>query len=185
MSWRKSWMRLFAEFEAIPKMMDGPSAMETKKERIGYCGLYCGCCIIYRAYHDRNLGLFEEAPVHFRHRFDLENASQEQIACNGCRSPKPFAYCDTCQIRRCAQAKQLEWCFECEDFPCQRLYQFESFWRMPLIGNLHLIRKLGVDKWMARQEKEWICDSCGNRLHWFSFGICPRCGHSNPDPGSG
>lgn len=157
--------------------------VEVMKAKIGYCGLYCGCCTMYRAYHDENLRLLKEAPKNFRHRFDLEHATLDSIACNGCRSSKPLDYCASCEIRKCAQQKRLEWCYECDEFPCQRLHRFESFWRMPLIASLTLIRKKGADQWLANQEVEWSCNACNTKLHWFSFGICPQCNHENPDPG--
>jgi hypothetical protein len=153
------------------------------KEKIGFCGLYCGCCTMYRAYHDNNPKLLKEAPKNFRQRFDLENATVDSIACDGCRSSKPLDYCEACEIRNCAQQKRLKWCFECDEFPCQRLYRFESFWRMPVFGNLNQISMVGVDKWLAIQEQEWNCNACDAKLHWFSFGICSQCGFENPDPG--
>ena len=158
--------------------------MEIKQEKTGFCGLYCGCCTIYRAHQDDTLHLLKEAPKNFRQWLDLENKTTENIACDGCRSSKPFAYCADCEIRECAIHKQVDWCFQCDEFPCDRIYSFESFWGKPLIGNLNSIRELDIKKWIEKQEKDWACGSCGTKLHWFSYGICHRCGFNSPDLGS-
>ena len=153
------------------------------KERVGFCGLYCDSCTMYRAFHDNNPKILKEAPKKFQHRFGFENAGLKTVACDGCRSPDPHEYCASCEIRKCVQEKHLEWCFECNQYPCQRLYNFESFWRMPIVSNLNQIREIGIEAWLIKQKTEWQCEACGSKLHWFSFGICPHCRHEKTDPG--
>ena len=152
---------------------------------VGPCGLYCGICTMYRAYHDRNLSLWQETPVNFRKQIGLEEVDFKDMACEGCRSALPFKYCADCNIRKCVlEDKGLDWCYQCESFPCQMLLDFQSYWRMPVVENLRQIQKLGLDIWLKQQDEKWRCSQCGTKLHWFSFGICPGCGGGIADPGS-
>jgi len=151
---------------------------------VGPCGLYCGICTMYRAYHDKNLSLWQETPKNFRKQIGLEEVDFKDVACGGCRSSILFKYCAECSLRDCASEKGVEWCYECEDFPCQMLSDWQSRWRMPTIENLREIQKLGLENWLEQMEKKWVCPKCGTKLHWFSFGICPKCGETLPDPGT-
>ena len=86
-------------------------------------------------------------------------------------------------MRECVNKKNLEWCYQCNDFPCQMLYDLQSYWRTPVVENLRQIEKIGVGKWLEEQEWKWKCTNCDTGLHWFSFGLCPECGEENTDPG--
>ncbi len=162
--------------------------METTKKYdglVGPCGLHCGICTMYRVYHDRNLSLWKETPKNFRKQLGLEEIDFKDIACEGCRSSVLFEYCAQCSIRKCVlEEKELEWCYQCEDFPCEMLLDFQSYWRMPIVENLREIQEVGLNKWLEQKDKKWRCQQCGTKLHWFSFGICPKCGETISDPGS-
>ena len=153
---------------------------------VGPCGLHCGICTMYRAYHDRNLSLWQETPKNFRKQLGLgDEVDFKDIACEGCRSSMLFEYCAQCSIRKCVlEEKGLDWCYQCEDFPCEMLLDFQSYWRMPIVENLREIKEIGLDKWLEQKDKKWQCTQCETTLHWFSFGICPKCGESVSDPGS-
>ncbi|MFX0075579.1 MAG: DUF3795 domain-containing protein [Candidatus Hermodarchaeota archaeon] len=72
--------------------------------------------------------------------------------CKGCRSQRgqilKFPVCKTYQ---CVTEKGHEFCYECSDFPCEKLQtivNFEIF--LPhnsKIYNLLMIQKLGLSKW--------------------------------------
>jgi hypothetical protein len=72
--------------------------------------------------------------------------------CKGCREEegqvKDFPVCKTYQ---CVQDKGYNFCFECEEFPCEKLQpivNFEIF--LPhnsKVYNLLMIQKLGIRKW--------------------------------------
>ncbi len=163
-----------------------------KLNPVAPCGLHCGICTMYRAYHDQNLDLWEDTPRNFRRQLGLfrrelglgEKIDFKDIACEGCRSSTLFSYCAECSIRKCVlEEKGLEWCYQCESFPCQMLRDFQSYWRMPIVENLREIQKIGLDRWLEQEEEKWSCPKCDTKLHWFSFCICPKCGESLPDPG--
>ena len=153
-----------------------------KKVLVGACGLRCDICTMYRAYHDQNLELLTEAPENFRTRLEIpKEVKFEDIACEGCRSSTLFKYCAECSLKDCISKKGVDWCYECEDFPCESLSDWQARWRMPVITNLNEIKKMGVEKWLKIKEEMWICPKCETRLHWFSFGICPSCGEEIPE----
>ena len=69
-----------------------------------FCGLYCMTCA------DK---------TRFRSFWRLAGAAPEQLACTGnCRDNS----CGPpgCEIRKCAQAKTLDQCMECEAYPCKK-----------------------------------------------------------------
>ncbi len=45
------------------------------------------------------------------------------INCDGCLSQgtRVFAYCNICEIRRCAQNRKLANCAHCQDYKCEKL----------------------------------------------------------------
>ena len=147
------------------------------------CGLHCDICTMYRVYKDKNPDLWQDTPKHFREQLGFQDTiSLKEATCEGCRSDVLFEYCKNCNIRKCVlEEKGLNWCYECEDFPCEKLIDFQSYWRMPIVENLREIKAIGVDKWLERKSKKWQCAQCGTKLHWFSFGKCPKCGQNMPD----
>jgi hypothetical protein len=72
--------------------------------------------------------------------------------CKGCRTQKGqvknFPICKTYQ---CIQEKGFNFCYECNDFPCEKLQpilNFEIFFpHNSKIYNLLMIQKLGLTKW--------------------------------------
>ncbi len=87
------------------------------------CGIYCKRCPGVKAYN-----------------------------CKGCRTQKGqvknFPICKTYQ---CVQEKGFNFCYECNDFPCEKLQpilNFEIFFpHNSKIYNLLMIQKLGLTKW--------------------------------------
>jgi hypothetical protein len=84
-------------------------------------------------------------------------------------------------FRMCAQEKRVTWCFQCTDFPCQRLKVFRDVnvlngisHHKNVITELRYLKRYGVDKWLAKQEKSGHCPDCGKMLYWFSL-ECPDC----------
>jgi hypothetical protein len=57
----------------------------------------------------------------------------------------------------CIQEKKVEFCFECGEFPCERLQPVaDRAERVPhalKIYNLCMIQKLGVEKWVTGHSK--------------------------------
>ncbi len=142
----------------------------------GICGIYCGTCPSYLAVREND-------------REQMEKISREtgipvdEVRCDGCLSDHPIAHCQECRhgFRRCAREKHVTWCFECADFPCERLEKFRDVHivngishHAHVIDELNYMKKHGIDAWAEIKEKTGRCPQCGKRLYWFSL-TCPQC----------
>ena len=116
----------------------------------GPCGFYCGTC---RHYLARSKGLLKEKNL--------------KHGCKGCRI----------QNKNCAGVKkdcellrknQIEFCFECKDFPCANLKKLDQRHvrddQISLIDNLLRIQKIGAEQWLIEQEDQWSCPNCGGNI---------------------
>lgn len=146
------------------------------KDIVGLCGLYCEICTMHRAYEDKDLSPMKEAPVNFVKALELPaELSFKDVACEGCLSSTVFSFCEKCDIRKCVMDKNKQWCFECDESPCEKLFKFQSEWQLPILDNLREIKRMGAAKWLEKMDKEHRCQQCGRKLHWYSYGICPTC----------
>ena len=135
---------------------------EQDKELIAYCGLYCGDCINYKgeiADLARDLrkklreGKFDRVS-HELSGFFKEFKNYEQCyavlggmvrlrckkACKGGGGP-PF-----CKIRSCCQKKNIQGCWECEEFEtCEKLDFLKPIHKDAHLKNLRKLKKQGID----------------------------------------
>ena len=60
----------------------------------------------------------------------------------------------------------MDYCFECEDFPCEILEKLDKGYRerfkMSTVDNLNFIKKNGIGKFLKSQEEKYRCDECGD-----------------------
>jgi len=117
------------------------------KNLIAPCGINCGICSAYLAY-SRNIPKKRGKISH----------------CIGCRPrDKQCAYLKgNCEILR---ENKVDFCFECKNFPCNRLKHIDERYRndfnMSLIENLYEIKNEGVDKFLENQKEKYKCSKCG------------------------
>jgi hypothetical protein len=135
-----------------------------------YCGIYCGACEIMLA----------QGTPRARTVARTFRVPPGLVACDGCKTEKPFSNCARCQIRSCARDKGVEFCCDCGDYPCQRHRDLtaSSASRPHLktcTASLQQIRDRGVSDWMERQAKTWQCPGCAAAFSWYMTD-CPRCG---------
>ncbi len=127
-----------------------------------YCGLYCGACFIMNAYkQNRNNCL----PLDWIN--PLEN---KEIKCHGCKSEIIFENCRGCKIRECAQSKNLEFCNECSQFPCEKIKVFEERnlkHHKVALFYFDKIKESGIQEWLKQQKDRWSCTNCGNQFSWY------------------
>ena len=84
------------------------------KKLIGYCGLDCEKCDAYIATKNDDQALRVKTAKLWSQLNGVE-ITPEMINCDGCRvdGRKTF-YCENlCQIKKCAQSKQMETCGSC------------------------------------------------------------------------
>jgi len=143
---------------------------------VGRCGLYCGACIIYRAYKDS---------AELRQRIaEREGFKPEDIHCEGCQKAlsegwdaenQPLG--KNCKTVQCLETKGLRFCSECDSYPkCDRFLEIaESCQKQDenLIENLKKIQSGQVEEWLEEEAGKWKCRKCGKPItmhlkecHW-------------------
>jgi predicted RNA-binding Zn-ribbon protein involved in translation (DUF1610 family) len=133
-----------------------------------YCGLYCGACDVLQANEE---GRIEELAK----EWDID---PDDIVCHGCKTEISSVYCRTCDIKKCAEDKKVEFCFQCSEYPCPLLVEFrtdECSHHSVVLKNLGMIKEKGVLTWLGEQEKRWSCPECGTAFTWYNK-TCRMCG---------
>lgn len=110
--------------------------------QIAPCGMNCGVCLAFL--RDKN-------------------------RCNGCReiSKQKPEHCKKCIIINCELLSQTDskFCYDCQNYPCRRLKQLDKRYRtkydMSMIDNLELIRNIGLERFVKKENERWTCPGCG------------------------
>ena len=137
--------------------------MTEKSDRwlISVCGLNCAKCDMYQAGHG-NEKLRDEIVEWFRKERN-EIVKPEQIRCEGCRGSLETHWSPDCKMMLCAKKKALQYCFQCEDFPCNILKKFGSdgmSHHKRTFDNLKKMKEIGLERWIAEQQKRGTCVFC-------------------------
>jgi hypothetical protein len=136
-----------------------------------YCGLYCGACPVGKANEaEDGILLAGLAREWGREPGDLR--------CGGCKSDVTAVFCTDCRIRLCASERGLEFCHQCDDFPCGVLAGFRNDnapHHSVVLRNLSRMKELGIEQWLEEEARRWSCGSCGEVFGWYSD-ECSRCG---------
>lgn len=74
----------------------------------------------------------------------------DRMVCQGCRSKGALM---TCEIKNCAKNKGVAFCYQCEEFPCNKLFEIQRD-HPDNIENIKRIQKIGVEKWIEEKEKK-------------------------------
>jgi hypothetical protein len=130
------------------------------KELIAPCGMNCRICLGYFGY--------------------TSAGKRRKSICIGCiPSGKGCAWIK----KYCKKLlkNEIEFCYECSDFPCKHLKKLDSRYReryaMSMIENLEYIRDNGMDDFLTQQEKKYKCPECGGIICVHN-GICYSCENS-------
>jgi hypothetical protein len=143
---------------------------------VGICGIYCGTCPSYLAQQENDIDELEK-------RARERNFTIEEVRCDGCHSDNLMPPCVECRhgFRQCAREHGVTWCFECPDFPCQRLEDFRHVHIVDgishhehIIEELQYIKDHGLEAGLDKMDREGRCPQCGKRLYW-STRVCPDC----------
>ena len=135
--------------------------MKTKKIRINElapCGVYCAAC---PSFHK---------------------------SCNGCASQKQNQQRQSkfyCKIRLCCyEEKQLNFCSDCDQFPCQKIQQklvkshpgdLRFTYRHEILTLAAKLKSMTLNEQLEFRKKRWRCNSCGGTIHFYHY-KCDRCG---------
>ena len=133
-----------------------------------YCGVYCGACHALRATEEGRVE--EQAKAWGR--------DPEEVRCHGCKSDVFSGHCRAWGIKSCAVEREVEFCFECAEYPCDRLIAFrDDEWphHSAVTRNLAELERLGLARWLEVQAARWRCPACGHKTSWYDE-TCPDCG---------
>lgn len=119
------------------------------KELISPCGLDCFNCPLF---HSKNNNELKEKIS------QNMNIPLETCFCEGCRIEEgkisAFDFKETCPIYECTKNKDIEFCYECDDFPCKLLQPCADMSNLVphnlKIYNLALIKKIGIEEWSKK-----------------------------------
>ena len=124
-----------------------------------YCGLYCENCAVKvkvepaskMLYKEMKTAGFEEIINYIPDGdkfWSFLKGMAEQGVCVSCKegSGNPG-----CVVRRCAQAKGVEMCAWCEDYPCEHFTRFFEGYPVLKYDN-DWLRKEGLDEWSIIQD---------------------------------
>ena len=122
--------------------------MKNKKALTAPCGLDCFNCELY----EDNLTDELEERIHVK-----MGVPKEEISCRGCRQQdgKHFHLPNGCATLDCVKAKRVDFCCNCNDFPCAFLAPTpDQAARYPhnfKVFNLCRIKKVGLERWIQEE----------------------------------
>jgi len=116
------------------------------------CGLDCFNCPVYLARDN------EKIRQSIARRFGIP---AEQAVCRGCRNENGTITCigmtEPCNVYRCISRKNIDFCCDCEEFPCDHLHPYaDQAAERPhntKVFNLCLIKRMGVEEWAKEKAK--------------------------------
>ncbi|MHA2127649.1 MAG: DUF3795 domain-containing protein [Promethearchaeota archaeon] len=94
-------------------------------EIIAYCGGVCHTCAIFLATRENNdkkrHKMRVEIAQQIKELYGAEIKADDVADCDGCRAEDERLFNKDCQIRKCAQKKDIEICTSCTEYPCEKL----------------------------------------------------------------
>ena len=126
--------------------------MIDKKALTAPCGIDCFNCLIHEG------KLTDAVAEHIHQKWGVP---KDMIACQGCRQVDGRHFhlpADGCATLNCVEAKGVELCCDCGDFPCAFLApvadQADGYPHNFKVYNLCRIKKIGLDRWIEEEAGE-------------------------------
>jgi hypothetical protein len=96
--------------------------VKQENQMIAVCGLDCGGCDIFQATDNPKIA---QQIVDWFKKEKNEEVKIEDIHCLGCKGDRAKHWSPDCWILKCCvDVKRKEFCYECGDFPCEKLNQW-------------------------------------------------------------
>ena len=134
------------------------------KKRLAPCGLHCGKCFAftdgdisnYSKQLKESLGNFDEYAARFVELLDEPVflkypefkgflAHLSLGSCKGCRTEHCKLF-KSCNVRACSEAKNVDFCFQCDEFPCNKTGFDEHLYERH-VGINERMKIIGVDQY--------------------------------------
>ena len=82
-------------------------------------------------------------------------------------------------MTKCASEKKIDFCVECEDYPCADLKEFQAKMphRMELWDSQARIMAVGYETWYAEMVQHYSCTHCGTINSAYDL-ACRGCGQT-------
>ena len=79
----------------------------------------------------------------------------------------------------CAEEKNVDFCGECNEYPCEELKTFQKQYphRIELWKNLERIKEVGFEKWYVEMIERYSCAECGAVNSAYDIS-CRKCGNT-------
>jgi hypothetical protein len=141
------------------------------KNLVSVCGMYCGACGICLATKENDTDKILQYAV-------VLNQSFEETFCDGCRAGRKSAHCSIiCKFIDCTLKKGIEFCGECEEFPCLDLCNFQAKMphRVEILESQIRIKEIGWQKWLIQMKEKYACPQC-NTINTAYDIPCRNCG---------
>lgn len=138
-------------------------------KRAAVCGLFCEACSLY-------IGTTEDE-ARLKMIAQRFNEKVEDMRCLGCRSDTLGSHCRNCAFKDCATEKGINFCSECESFPCGLLKDFQGKapHRIELWKDLDSAKKLSIEEWTTQMKAKYRCNSCHTINSSYDI-KCRKCG---------
>jgi len=151
----------------MQKEMDRNHGLDKKMAAV--CGLYCEACTWFIA--------TTEDPERLKKLAAQRNWSEDESKCYGCRSGKRLPSCSKCKMSACAAERGIDFCIECEEYPCDDLKQFQCAMphRIELWVNLERIKSVGFEQWLREARENYTCPQCQTVNSTYDL-TCRKCG---------
>lgn len=154
---KKSLMPVEIVLDVIGKI-DSVKNDKFTENLIAACGMNCRICIGYFGY--------------------TMSGKKRKMKCIGCK-PRDKSCAFLKKYCKKLTKKEIEYCYECSDFPCSHLEKIDKGYRerynMSMIKNLKEIKKYGMGKFLNEQKAKYRCQECGGVLCVHN-GKCYSCG---------
>lgn len=117
------------------------------------CGLDCFNCPMYQAVDNEKLRNAIAKGM---------GIAPEKAMCKGCRNENGtigfLGMTQPCKVYKCTSAKNISFCYECSEFPCDNLHPYvDQAAEKPhntKVFNLCLIKKMGLEEWAENKAKD-------------------------------
>lgn len=138
--------------------------LETIKQRLAPCGLHCGKCFAFKegdiarlstdlvqvlggfaAYAERFVTVLDD-PVFLKYPTFQEFLDYLSTGiCGGCRKEN-CRIAKRCNVRKCSEEKNVDFCFQCQEFPCGNT-DFDDNLNSRHIAINERMKEIGVEKY--------------------------------------